>query len=332
MRLKRRRLSLRAFRARRDLTQIVDRTNQIGPRDIRAFTTLRNEYERLPYFLAHYRALGVGHFFFVLNDCEDESEVYLKEQPDVSLWRSSSSYKASRFGVDWTMRLQNLYGHKAWCLTVDADELLIYPHWETRDLHAVTKRLEQTDSLALGAFLLDMFPKGALDQFQHTPGQDPIDLLNYFDAGPYRTQRQDPAQNLWMQGGTRDRAFFKDQPKRAPTLNKLPFVYWDKHYTYLNSTHSMLPPKLNHSWDGPVSMSGDDRLSGVLLHTKFLPNVVQKSKEEKQRKEHFGHPENFATYYDWLSNAPDLWHDGAKEFKGWQQLETLGLLSKGGWD
>lgn len=331
MRLKRRRLILRSIRARRDLTCVVDRTGQIKPSDVRVFTTLRNEYERLPYFLDHYRALGVGHFLFVLNDCSDPSEDVLKDQPDVSLWRSSKSYKAARFGVDWTMWLQFKYGHGAWCLCVDVDELLIYPHWKTRDLHALTTRLEQTNATAFGALMLDLFPKGPLGGQHHTPGQNPTELLSWFDAAPYRAKRQEPAKNLWLQGGPRARTVFADRPDRAPTLNKLPLVHWSRRYAYLNSTHSMLPPRLNMEWSGPACVSGDTRLSGILLHTKFLPQIIDRSHDEKARKEHFGDPEQFDAYYDWLTSAPDLWHDDAIEFEGWQQLAQLGLLSTGGW-
>ncbi|MCK8463235.1 glycosyltransferase family 2 protein [Aliiroseovarius sp. S1339] len=331
MRLKRRRLIWRSIRSRRDLKVVVDRTDQIEPGMVRAFTTARNEYARLPHFLSHYRKLGVGHFLIVLNNSDDGSEAYLARQPDVSLWRTDASYKASRFGVDWTTWLQFRYGHRAWCLCVDVDELLIYPHCDTRNLQALTERLEQTSATALGALMLDIYPKGPLDQHTHTPDQDPTEVLRWFDASPYRVQRQLPAQNLWVQGGPRDRVFFADRPARAPTLNKLPLVHWNRRFAYMNSTHSLLPPRLNLEWDGPECISGDTRLSGVLLHTKFMPDVVARSREEKMRKEHFGQPDDFNAYYDWLATAPDLWHDRATAYQDWRQLMELGLLSNGGW-
>ncbi|WP_348646743.1 glycosyltransferase family 2 protein [Aliiroseovarius sp. F47248L] len=331
MRWKRRRLIWRSIRSRQDLVTVVDRTDRIDPGDVLAFTTARNEITRLPHFLAHYRALGVSHFLFVLNNSDDPSEAFLADQPDVSLWRTSASYKASRFGVDWTTWLQFRHGHRRWCLTVDVDELLIYPHCDTRSLTDLTAHLAQSGATAMGALMLDMFPKGPLDQPTYTPGQNPIRTLPYFDAGRYRAQRQSPAQNLWLQGGPRDRVFFADQPARAPTLNKLPLVRWNRRFAYMNSTHSMLPPRLNLEWDGPAHLSGDNRLSGALLHTKFLPDVATRSREEKARQEHFGQPEDFNAYYDWLSSAPDLWHDGAVAYQDWRQLLEMGLISDGGW-
>ncbi len=332
MRWKRRRLLWRSFRSRRDLVPVVDRTDRIRPRDVLTFATARNEQLRLPHFLSHYRALGVGHFLFVLNNSDDATEAFLAEQPDVSLWQTKAGYKASRFGVDWITWLLFRYGHRHWCLTVDVDEVLIYPHCDTRSLPDLTAFLEQSDATAMGALMLDLFPQGPLDQPTYAPGQDPTEVLTHFDAGPYRAERQLPAQNLWVQGGPRDRVHFADRPARAPTLNKLPLVRWNRRYAYLNSTHSALPPHLNLAWDGPACVSDDTRLSGALLHTKFLPDIVARSREEKARREHFGRPEDFDDYYDWLSSAPDLWHEGAVAYQGWRQLVDLGLISAGGWE
>lgn len=332
MRLKRRRLIFRALRARHQLTPVVNRTKAIGPGQILSFSTLRNELPRLPYFLAHYRALGVGHFLMVVNDSSDGSTEFLADQPDVSLWTTEASYKVARFGVDWLTWLQFRYGHDTWCLSVDADEILIYPHWDSRDLKALTRRLDDTGSMALGALMLDLYPKGSLGQGVYQPGQDPTELLGWFDATPYRARRQYPMQNLWLQGGARERVFFPDRPCRGPTLNKLPLVKWSRRFVYANSTHSALPSRLNLEWDGPATVSGDTRLSGALLHTKFLPGVIERSGEEKLRREHFGQPDQFDAYYDGVASAPDLWTPQSHRYENWQQLMSLGLISSGGWD
>ena len=331
MRLKRRRLLWRSIRSRRQLTPINVRTNLIQRDQVLAFVVLRNEMQRLPFFLTHYRRLGVGHFLIVANDCTDGSAEFLAEQPDVSLWRADASYKSARFGVDWLTWLQFRYGHGHWCLSVDVDELLIYPHHDQRPLPVLTQRLEATGAEAMGALMLDLYPKGPLGSGTVSADDNPIDALPWFDTGPYRTVRQAPMQNLWLQGGARERVFFADNPTRGPTLNKLPLVKWSRRYAYANSTHSILPPGLNLEWDGPPAISGTDQLSGVLLHTKFLPGVLDRSEEEKARREHFGQPDQFDAYYDAIGAAPDLWHPGAQRFEDWQQLTRLGLMSAGGW-
>ena len=133
--------------------------------------------------------------------------------------------------------------------------------------------------------------------------------------------------NRWVQGGVRDRVFFQARPQRAPTLNKLPLVRWRRGFAYVNSTHSALPPRLNDAWDGP----GDPRLSGALLHTKFLPSVIEKSREERARRQHFHDPLAFDDYYAALIGNPDLWTPDSRRFEGWQGLVAAGLMSTGGW-
>ncbi|WP_299045018.1 glycosyltransferase family 2 protein [uncultured Tateyamaria sp.] len=321
---KRRRLRWRAFRSRHALTVVHDRTADLAPDAIRAFVCLRNEMLRLPHFLDHYRRLGVTRFLVVDNDSTDGSQAFLAEQPDVSLWRTTASYRDARFGLDWMNWLLARYGHGAWCLLVDADELLVYADHERQDLNALTRWLDGQGQRAFGALMLDMYARAALGA--DDAARDPLRILEGFDAGPYRATRQEPLGNLWVQGGARDRAFFADDPRRAPTLNKLPLVRWDRRFTYVNSTHSMLPRRMNFAYDGP----GGTAPSGVLLHTKFLPDVVERAKEDLSRRQHFHNPDVFVDYYDAIRQMPVLWYAGSTRYTGWTQLVQLGLMSDGG--
>ncbi|MEM8654459.1 MAG: glycosyltransferase family 2 protein [Pseudomonadota bacterium] len=291
---------------------------------IRAFVCLRNEMARLPYFLDHYRRLGVGHFYVIDNDSNDGGQAFLADQPDVSLWHTTASYRAARFGLDWTNWLMSLYGHGAWCLLLDADELLVYADHERQDLHALTAWLDARERRAFGALMLDMYPRGALGEAATI--KDPLETLEGFDAGPYRATRQEPLGNLWVQGGPRARMFFAQNMRRAPTLNKLPLVRWNRRYAFVNSTHSALPRRLNFEYDGPRGSAP----SGVLLHTKFLPDVLDRADEDLSRRQHFHDPDAFAGYYSELKARPTLWHDGAQLYAGWRQLVDLGLMNDGG--
>lgn len=327
MRWKRRRLRYRAFRKRHEISPVRDRTNQISKTDVIAFSTMRNEMLRLPYFLDHHRRLGIRHFLIVDNQSDDGTAAYLAEQPDVSLWTSAHSYKASRFGVDWLTWLMLKYGHGRWCLTVDADELLIYPHWPDRPLDQLTAWLDQNGIQAFGALMLDIYPKGPTDQARYKAGQNPTEVLSWFDADGYTSTRQKPLMNLWQQGGARARVFFADTPRLAPTLNKLPLVKWNRRFVYVNSTHSMMPPRMNLAYDGV----GGSTLSGVLLHTKFLYSIADRSAEEQVRKEHFYDSSLYDPYYDRLKESPDLWCPDSVRYEGWEQLVRLGLMSAGDW-
>lgn len=327
LRWKRRRHLWRSVRKRRQLRAVQDRTRTIRPGAILCFATVRNEAVRLPFFLDHHRKLGVDHFLFVVNGSDDGTRDLLADQPDVSLWDTDASYRLSRFGVDWLTWLMIRHGHGHWCLTLDADEILIYPYWETRPLPALTGWLDQIGEPSMGAMMLDMYPKGPVDRPAYAPGQDPTEVLEWFDAGNYRITRQMPAENLWIQGGPRAREFFATEPKRAPTMNKIPLVRWHRRYAYVNSTHSLLPKRLNHIYD----WTGGEKPSGILLHTKFLNTIVDRAAEEKQRAEHFNNSALYDDYYDALTQAPDLWCPASTRYRGWRHLEALGLMSRGGW-
>jgi hypothetical protein len=324
---KRRQLLRRAVRAQHDLTALRDRTDRLPAKAILCFSTMRNELPRLPEFLAHYRGLGIGHFLIVDNASTDGTTDCLLAQPDVSLWRTGASYRDSRFGMDWLGFLLARHGHGHWCLTVDADEILIYPDWQNRDLTLLTSHLDRNRISGMGALMLDLYPSGLLGQTD-APRDAPLtQRLSWFDAGPYRCEIQRPKQNRWVQGGVRERMFFAGEPWRSPTLNKLPLLRWHRSHVYVNSTHSLLPAHLNGLYDGP----GNPRLSGVLLHGKFLPEILIRSHEELKRRQHFHDPDAFADYHRALTRMPGLWCESSVRYENWQQLVDLRLMGAGKW-
>ncbi len=327
LRLQRKRWRIRAFRKRRELKSVVDRTDQIRPDDILLFCTQRNEKIRLPYFLEYYRKQGVNHFFFVDNDSDDGALDYLRNQPDVSLWHTRASYRRSRFGVDWLNWLQRKYAHGHWVLTVDPDEFLVYPFCDTRPLRALTDWLDASSIKSFSAMLLDMYPKGRLDEQPYRAGQDPIQIASWFDSGNYTMARNHAFTNLWIQGGPRARVFFADKPAKAPALNKVPLVKWDRKYVYVSSTHMLLPRGLNQVYDE----WGGEKASGVLLHAKFIDTFGAKAEEELQRGEHYAGSVEYKAYAERVKENPQLWCKWSEKYINWRQLEILGLMSKGNW-
>lgn len=327
LRLARKRWRIRAFRKRRELKPVVSRVSAIEPDHILLFSTLRNERVRLPFFLRYYRELGVNHFLIVDNDSDDGSREYLAEQPDVSVWTTPHSYKRSRFGVDWLNWLQMHYAHGHWTLVVDPDEFLVYPFCDTRPLRALTDWLDASSIKSFSAMLLDMYPKGPIGAQPYHDGQDPFEIANWFDHGNYVISRNKKFGNLWIQGGPRARMFFSDVPERAPALNKIPLVKWDREYAYVSSTHMLLPRGLNQVYDE----WGGEKASGCLLHAKFLDTFGAKANEEMERKQHYANSHEYRAYKAALNDQPDMWCKWSEKYINWRQLEILGLMSKGNW-
>jgi len=326
MRWKRRRLLYRSWKRRKELTRLSG--DDVSGSGVLVFSTMRNEMSRVEYWLHHYRELGVAHFLIVDNESDDGTAEFLSKQPDVTVWTTPDSYKISRYGVDWLTCLQYKFGHGRWCLTVDADELLVYPNSEERRLPELVAHLEQEGRDAFGVLMLDMYPKGPVTDTNIKTGENPIDRLCWFDAANYRAKLHPVFSNLWIQGGVRDRLFFGNQPERSPTLNKTPLVKWRRGYAYVTSTHQILPRRLNDVFD----MGQGDRVSGVLLHTKFMPNIAEKSEEELRRGQHFENSDLYEPYYQTLTKAPDLWFSGSCEYANSQQLVDLRLMSPGNWE
>ncbi|WP_099824891.1 glycosyltransferase family 2 protein [Oceaniglobus indicus] len=327
LRLQRKRLLIRAFRKRRQLSVRVNRIGMIRKRDILCFVCLRNERIRLPYFLRYYRDMGVDHFIIVDNGSDDGSAQYLADQPDVSLWHARGSYKRARFGVDWINWLLRKYGTGHWTLTIDVDEFFVYPFCDTRPIAALTDWLDASSIKSFGTMMLDMYPKGGMGEHRYDEGQDPFEIASWFDSGNYTITRNTTFGNLWIQGGPRARAFLAEKPARAPALNKLPLVKWARGYAYVSSTHMLLPRGLNQVYDE----YGGEKASGILLHAKFLDTLGHKAAEELARREHFAGSAEYKAYHAGLQENPDLWCKWSEKYINWRQLEILGLMSKGNW-
>ncbi|WP_406735671.1 glycosyltransferase family 2 protein [Thioclava sp. GXIMD4215] len=327
LRWERKKFLFRAFRKRRELSCLADRTRAIRTEDILVFVTLRNERIRLPYFLRYYREMGCHHFIIVDNGSDDGSREYLETQPDVSLWHTKASYKGARFGMDWVNHLLRRYGTGHWCLTVDPDEFFVYPFCDTRTLDALTDWLDTYDIPHFPAMLLDMYPKGRLEEQPYEEGQNPFEIACWFDSGNYTITKNRLYQNLWIQGGPRARKFFASAPAEAPSLNKIPLIRWQKNYVYISSTHMALPRGLNTVYDE----WGGEKPSGCLLHAKFLSVLNAKVTEEITRKQHYSASREYKAYAEVLAEDGELWCRWSERYINWRQLEILGLMSKGNW-
>lgn len=326
-RIERQYLIGRAINRRNVLRAAADRTASIRPEDILAFVTQRNERIRLPYFLDYYRDLGVQHFLFVDNASDDGSAEYLREQYDVSLWRTNASYRRARFGMDWINWLLLRYGRNHWCLTVDPDEFLVYPHSDRRPLRALTDWLDASGRRSFPAMLLDMYPRGGIEDEVYQEGQNPFEIAGWFDPANYAISKNPYFGNLWIQGGPRTRAFFSYDPLAGPALNKIPLVKWHWRYVYVSSTHMLLPRSLNLVYDE----EGGERASGCLLHAKFLSTFAGKSAEELDRGQHYANSQEYRAYHSGLQRGANLWCSESRQYQDWRQLEDLGLISRGGW-
>jgi hypothetical protein len=308
-----------------DLRPICDRTGQIKPRDLLVFTTCRNEAIRLPFFLDYYRRLGADHFLFVDNDSSDGTREFLRDQADCSVWITNASYRDSKFGVHWLNHLLRQFGTGHWCLTLDPDEFLVIPYHGSRDIKELCVFLDTNKKESFFSILLDMYPRGSVDEAHYSAGQDPLEVAPWFDPAGYH-QEQRPQRDWWIRGGVRRRVFFADNPEDAPALNKTVLVKWKRSFLYLSSTHVLRPFRLNEP-----HFRDDLCPTGCLLHFKYLALFKQKVGEEMERKQHYAGSREYGRYAAMFDRHDTLWCEGSAKFEHWKQLDNLGLLTAGRW-
>lgn len=310
----------------KNLRCVKDETKRIRKGDILAVIVLRNEAPRIPYFLQYYRHLGVGHFLFIDNVSTDGLMDMLSKEPDCSVWYTEDSYKASKFGIYWANYILRRYGVGHWCLMLDPDELLVYPHMDSRSLRELTEFLDQEGKESFFTLMLDMYGRGTIDETNYSAGQNPLEVCSWFDKTGYYQEYKPANWDWWIRGGVRRRVFCKDDPGEAPALNKTVMVKWRSHFSFTSSAHVLWPRRLNrpHFKDGLAP-------TGCLLHFKFLSVFKDKVEEEMQRKQHYGKSKEYISYQDELSKGLCLWHEGSVQFKGWQQCVKLGLMNMGRW-
>ena len=302
-------------------------TSKIKKKDIILFSTLRNEGFRIEHFLKYYRQLGINHFIFVDNGSTDNFAEIVKDQEDCSVWYTNASYKKSNFGMHWLNYLLRKYGSGHWCLTVDPDELLIFPYCEQRNLQELTEFLDNEKRENFFCLMLDMYGKGRISDAHCESGQNPLEVTPYFDPDGY-VQRPNPQTwDVFIQGGPRRRVIFKDNPDKAPAVNKTPLIKWQWHYNYVSSMHCALPNRLNRPHP-------KDHLAptGCLLHFKFLSILEEKAKEEINRKEHYDNSIEYKKYSNFIDDAgDDLFYSESVKFENSTQLIQLGLMNNGQW-
>ena len=333
------------------LTRVDTRPIDIASDEIVVVTTVRNEYARLPHFLDYYRRQGVGRFLVIDNDSSDGTADLLRSQTDCHVFHTRNSYRDSRFGIAWQNTLLDTYGVGRWCLTVDADELLVYPHCEHVDMRDLCHFLDNAGDEALYTFLLDMYPEGRLADAVCEPGTPYLEVCPYFDREYAFVERlKVPGMPplfppLEVIGGPRLRLFYPEQrgtrlwprvwprvlayvgrvlafsglvdlrriPQPAPLLYKVPLVKWRSGCEYRASTHKLAHVKLSE-------------VTGVLLHFKFFADFDEKAHMEATRGEHYASGSEYARYLRCPEALHGLRYEGSVAYRGSDVLLTQGLL------
>lgn len=299
-----------------DVIERLDR-NEMPPPDgeVRAFLLVRNEAVRLPWLLAYYRGLGVDRFLVLDNGSDDGTrDLLLGAGSDVHLFATEGSFAASGAGMRWTNRLLDEHGSGAWCLTVDADEVLTYPEVERCSIKRLTAYLDAVGAEALVAPMIDMYAPAPLDEVAYAPGANLIEAFPCFDAEGYVRREANDFPYFRLLGGARARLFYGN-PDDGPVLQKVPLIRWAPDLKYLSSKHTAFPCRLPD-------------ISGALLHFKYLPDFARQVEIEVARGQHYSGAKEYRTYARRLREGQSLSFTApvTRRYAGSAQLVGHGLM------
>ena len=291
---------------------------KITQNDILCCVVVRNELQRLPYFLSYYREKGITKFLVVDNNSTDETIPYLLKQIDVSVWQSTLSFNRANFGSVWFELLLRKFGKEHWCLTLDADELLIYPDCEQKSIPDLCNELDNKGKTVFTAVLLDMYSDKTIKDTQYNSGQSFLEVCPYFDSKFYhiKYERSGPYKNqTYYFGGVRQRVFGE---QGSYLLSKVALLKYNSNFILAGGQH----------WTNRSEFEIAEE-TGCLLHFKFFSAFIDYAKEESERKEHYGEGMQYKEYTQGLLNNENLKLFDEKyslKFHNSQQLIDLGIM------
>ena len=286
-----------------------------SPDEIRLFTKVRNESLRLPYFIKYYKKMGVDRFFIIDNDSTDGTLPFLLSQKNTHVFRTKECYKKANSGHKWLEILLSKYGKGHWCLVVDADEILIYPHYEKVSIRELCRFLEKEKSTALSCLFLDMYANKAIRLAQYNRGDNPLHSFPYFDKNTHYIERGPiPKYSnacLYI-GGVRKRVFGV-----KPYLNKIPLFKFKSSVSLCRGQHFIIGADLSS-------------IEGAVLHFMFTSNFTSKVLEEAKREKYSDNAKMYKVYAKKISKNLNLnlYYPDSIKFKNSRQLVNLKIMKK----
>ncbi len=303
------------------------------------FAMVRDEDYFLPFFFAHYRALGIEEFLIYDDRSGGVTKEFLHAQADCTILASANTY-GDTFGVGAYNSPRRLpaalkEGVPAWAypdrwvLTVDADEFLVLPTGFA-DLAQLTHHLDAIDQPYLTAPMVEFYGP-TLNQRNYPPNIGPFEGSPMFDVGPYYewTSQYGPTQ---LPAGIRHRLHRMVRDRARAQFDE---IYGD--FDNLGVPLSWKAPLLKNgvgivrNGDHELNLTPSTALTGALAHFKFYPGLdakIETALEEAQYTKGSAH-------YRFLDLARRLVGDEplvgleSRTFSGPESLELAGVMHGG---
>ncbi|MBC8501371.1 MAG: glycosyltransferase family 2 protein [DPANN group archaeon] len=278
--------------------------------EIRLFLIVRNESLRLPYFFKYYKKLGVVRFFVVDNNSTDDTVKFLLKQKNTHVFETKERFDRQAERIDYML---HRYGVGYWCVVVDADEFLRYPHSEKINLKQISKFLDGKEYDALHCLLLDMYSNKPLRLTYYKKGSNPLLVTHYFDLDSHVKYKDfiEGSGRCKFKGGFRDRVFGLS----SASLSKYPLIKFKKKMYILWGAHQ-------------IEGASVSKIEGVVLHFKFFSDFILRISEEAKREEHWNNAKQYKIYNSKTrkDSSVNFYYSKSTRFKDNNQLIRLGIM------
>ena len=141
----------------------------------------------LPFFLDHYRDLGLSNFLIYNDSSSDGTTELLLSQDDVTVITSDIPYGAVIEGERWVSVLKrtvpNSLIKKGWAVIADADEYLFLPS-DSENIIELVGYMEGLDNICASASLVDFYPE-RLAKRLYPRNLSPQSQCRYFDKAKF---------------------------------------------------------------------------------------------------------------------------------------------------
>lgn len=286
-----------------------------NPGEVWMIVVCRNEALRLPFMLKYHFDLGVSRVLLVDNDSTDGTRDLAAADPRIHVWTSKERYKGPLY---WQEPLLRRFAVGRWCLVLDADELFVYPQMDRLKLPDLAVELEAEGAAALHCLFIEMFAREPIGRIDYRPGDDLRSAASWFDADGYVQKKYHPVfdgeapDSIYM-GGTRGRVFNEEFG-----CSKYPFFKYAPGLFLRRGLHTIEGATISQA-------------QGAILHFKYLQDFKEKAFREAARGVYWNASAEYKAYAERFRKEGDfsLWHPGAQQYEGIQQLVALGLMKTG---
>jgi tetratricopeptide (TPR) repeat protein len=303
-----------ANRDRTDELEAIQQLSGSAPSSV-VFCVLRNEITVIPTFFRHYRKIGVERFVIIDNGSTDGSLEWLSAQPDVELYRTPASFRRADAGNYWTNPLiADVKYRDTLCLRVDADEHLVYPHFERRSIGQLWDYMRSEGADVLAGHMVDMMPEKMSDL--EGLDSDFTKVTRFFDPAPPPT----PAvicPYFRYSGGPRTRLL----GGKEQFLTKCSGLRGGGKIEQISASHTASPAIV-----ASVRMA--------LLHYKFRPDMFDRARRIVTERQYSASSQEFQNYGQFeIRKDASMLGANTREYTGSKSLiDSAVLVTCRNWD